>query len=285
MDTNLHLSTSEEPVLALDYFDEIKQEDFLDIVKRYTIGLPKLLIKIPLEWAANLNDNKAGPQTVSTAINDPETNVNDSTKNSATNLSTALLKLSSTQVAIAREINSRILVGKDDNGMIKVSATLPDPLAAAELTQITVDYLTQYIISYRTEKAQNDLNFIEQQYEKAENNYYEIQNRLATFRDRNTNIVTASGQAELERLQTEFNLRFRLYQDIASRLEQAKIKVQEETPVFNVLEPVQVPLNKSEPNRELIVGASIFLGLFIGFGIIFAKIFIHNFHKVHQITF
>jgi len=50
--------------------------------------------------------------------------------------------------------------------------------------------------------------------------------------------------------------------------EQAKIKVQEETPVFKILNPVQVPIEKSRPHRSIILLGMMFLGIVSGIGII-----------------
>ena len=51
---------------------------------------------------------------------------------------------------------------------------------------------------------------------------------------------------------------------LATQLEQAKIKVKEETPVFTVLEPVKVPVNKSRPKKLFVVLGSLFIGVIVG---------------------
>ena len=57
---------------------------------------------------------------------------------------------------------------------------------------------------------------------------------------------------------------FEVYKGLATQLEQAKIKVKEETPVFSVLEPVMVPIDKSKPKRKIILGVFIFIGILFG---------------------
>ena len=49
------------------------------------------------------------------------------------------------------------------------------------------------------------------------------------------------------------------------------IKVEENTPVFSVINEVVVPIEKSKPKRMLILAISIVLGLILGMGIIFGR--------------
>ena len=51
----------------------------------------------------------------------------------------------------------------------------------------------------------------------------------------------------------------------------AAVKIQRETPVFKVLEPAQVALEKSEPKRSLITIGFLFFGVFISLVIVFFR--------------
>ena len=147
-------------------------------------------------------------------------------------------------------------------------------MATAGLTKMVFEELTEYIIDSRTSEAMQEMLFIQERTEEARTEFYRAQNRLAEFRDRNINISTAKAQSEEERLKAEFELAFNLYRNLSQQLEQAKIKVKENTPVFTILEPVQVPIEKSEPERFKIVLLYSFFGVFIGLtflGLIFIK--------------
>ena len=52
-----------------------------------------------------------------------------------------------------------------------------------------------------------------------------------------------------------------LVQQLASQVEQAKLQVNKDTPVFTIIQPVSIPFEKSGPSRSLIV----LLFLIIGF--------------------
>jgi len=77
-------------------------------------------------------------------------------------------------------------------------------------------------------------------------------------------VATAVARTEQERLTAEYTLVFGIYSELAKKLEQAKIEIKEETPVFTIIKPVSVPTEKSKPNRPYILGVFVFIGLVIG---------------------
>ncbi len=272
MKEEVYFSTLDTTLAIESYFSELQKPGVLDYTKKYTIGLPKVIIGLP---AVIINSLKDKPKT-----NPAATTANKSDAVAADSLAGASgdhpIQVTGREMKVIRNLESRIETSIESNGTVKVSVEMPDPLVAAKTTELAVNYLTNYIREYRTEKAQQDLAFIEKQYNEKKEKYNIAQQRLARFQDRNTNIFTESARIELERLKTENNLAFSLYQGLAQQLEQAKIKVQEETPAFKVLEPIQVPLGNSKPNKELIITLSLFIGAFIGFAIVFFQILYLN---------
>jgi uncharacterized protein involved in exopolysaccharide biosynthesis len=81
-------------------------------------------------------------------------------------------------------------------------------------------------------------------------------------------------RTEEERLQSDYQLAFEVYSQLAQQQEQAQIKVKEDTPVFSILKPVVVPVEKSAPNRPMILFIWIFLGGIISIVWIFGKQFL-----------
>ncbi len=86
-------------------------------------------------------------------------------------------------------------------------------------------------------------------------------------------------KTEEERLTSQYNLIYAVYSDLAKQLEQAKIQVKQDTPVFTIIEPVSVPTKKSKPNRPMILIIWLFLGGVIGTGWVFGKDFIEPMKK------
>lgn len=158
-------------------------------------------------------------------------------------------------------------------GFVVIDADLPDPQASGQLVKAVKKQLTEYVTEYRTEKVTADLEFVRNQYEQAKREFQAAQDSLAEFRDRNRNLATALAQTQEQRLQAENDLRFDVYNSLAQRLEQAKLKVQEETPVFSTLEPVRISGSPDSPDPTVIFTGSVFLGLFFGIGFIYMRRF------------
>lgn len=186
------------------------------------------------------------------------------------------IKLTPGQNRVIRELSKRIKAteGASNNTLI-ISAEMQDPLLAAELADSLVKCLTGYIIEYRTQKVKTDLQFIEMNLKKAEEEYNKAQRDLAFFQDQNQNIITSSGKIIEQNLQSQYTLAFNVYNTLAQQREQAKIRVQENTPVFKVMEPAKVPLSKNRPQINLILIAMVFLGGFVGIVIILSKMALH----------
>jgi uncharacterized protein involved in exopolysaccharide biosynthesis len=84
---------------------------------------------------------------------------------------------------------------------------------------------------------------VEEQLVTAKIRFEEAQQALAEFRERYQGSLSIRNQTEEQRLQSEYQVAFNLYNGFTQQFEEARLKVQEETPVFKTLEPVQVPLN------------------------------------------
>ncbi|MFW5793534.1 MAG: GNVR domain-containing protein, partial [Bacteroidota bacterium] len=170
----------------------------------------------------------------------------------------------------------------EETGILNLNTELPDPNAAAEVTRLALEDLRKYIIDYQTEKAQKDLDFIENQFIDSKQRFQSAQKKLASFRDENMNVVTAKAQTEEQRLEAEYDLTFNVYNGLAQQYEQAKIKVQEKTPVFKVVNEAKVPLERSKPRKSLIMIVMVFLGGFIGIGWIILRLIWQSISKDYQ---
>ena len=268
LEKEVYFSALDTTVTFSQYFGEIDRPGLLDHVKRYTIGLPQIILNLPVRLISAFDD----PQPTLVKQEDKVTTEGDTTARHP-------LILTGRQLGVIGKLRGRIQTSIEANNTVKISAEMPDPMVAAETTEMAADYLTNYILEYRTEKAQQDLVFVQKQYDEKKDRYNAIQRELARFRDRNMNIISETARIEQEQLEAENQLAFSLYQSLAQQLEQAKVKVQEETPVFKVLEPIQVPLGKSKPNRELIITLSLFVGVFLGMGIVFLQILFSKFRN------
>lgn len=142
-----------------------------------------------------------------------------------------------------------------------LTVTLQDPKVAATMADTVVSKLQQYISAYRTSKAKEDCQYLEMLYKERQQEYYAAQQRYARYVDANSNMVFQSTMAERERLQNDMNLAYQVYSQVAQQLQVARAKVQEEKPVFAVVEPAVVPLYPSGTSRKVIVVGFIFLAV------------------------
>lgn len=148
---------------------------------------------------------------------------------------------------------------------------MQDPLISADVAHSIVIKLQTYITHYRTQKAKKDLEFTEKVLKESRSAYYKAQQAYAAFEDGNKNIISASYRTEQERLRNEMTLTFNVYNTLAQKLEQDKLRVQEQTPVYTIIEPATVPLKASSPKKLLILVAFIFLAFIGGCGYLIIK--------------
>ncbi|MEN9918151.1 MAG: hypothetical protein RL662_587 [Bacteroidota bacterium] len=172
-------------------------------------------------------------------------------------------KLSTDQFLILEAVKNRINIAVDKKtSVITLSVTMQSPQVSAYLADTVVSYLQDYIIKYRTKKACDDLAFTEKLYSEAQQNYYKSQQNYAAYSDGNLDIISARYGTTRERLQNEMNLAYSVYNQMAQQLQMAKVKVQDTTPVYTIIEPPVVPHIPEKPNKKRIVLGFIFVAFF-----------------------
>lgn len=169
-------------------------------------------------------------------------------------------RLTNKQSAIINELSKRIIVEVDKKtSVVMISVTMQDPLIAATLTNEVMNKLQDYITEYRTNKARKDLEYTQKLYEESMQNYHKLQQEYAQYVDRNHNVSLRSAQTYQDRLKNEMELAFNVYNQTAQQLQVAKAKVQEDTPVYTVVEAATVPLSASKPMKMMILIGFVFL--------------------------
>ena len=134
-------------------------------------------------------------------------------------------------------------------GKTTVSLEMQDPLVVTTVMNAIISNLKDYMSDYRTSKARQDAENLTVICEQRKQEYYAAQQAYARYSDANKNVILQSAQAERERLQQEMNLAFQVYSQVATQLEAARIKEQEAKPVFAVVQPPVVPLQKTAPSK------------------------------------
>ena len=194
----------------------------LRLIKKYTLGLPGLLLN-------KQDDNK-------------ET------------LNSSLFQIKKKDNDLFEVLDEVVSIEVDDSeGLVLISAELADPIVAAQLAKAATELLQSNIIAFKSQSARNNLDFIKRQYELKKQEFEEIQDSIAKFKDKNLNITSTLYQNQLTRLESQFTVISTVFQELAGQVEQAKIQVNKDTPIFTIIEPVSVPLEPSKPKRTTMI--------------------------------
>jgi uncharacterized protein involved in exopolysaccharide biosynthesis len=173
-----------------------------------------------------------------------------------------------------KELRARVTGSMDKKtGIISITAKMPDPVVAAEVTRFAMNYLVDYITDYRTEKFKADVEYLENQLQGSKGKYYLSQQKRASYADKYQagTIRLQSADIQRERLESDYRMSSTVYNEILKKYEEAKFLLHKETPVFKVLDPPVVPVLKSEPKKSLILLTSVLIGGVIGVAFVLLK--------------
>lgn len=243
--SKFHFSVAEQPITLYDYYTDKKYQkfNFPATLKKFTIGLPGVIVGA-IKGKSEDTISKSDSASIQ----------------SLTEKEKKILKILSENLSIT--VNTK-------DGYASLSASMTEPLAAAELAQKGQELLQKYITEFKIAKVANNLVFVEKSYEESKRNFESKQEELAKYRDANKSLSSAVAKTQEEKLTSEYTLLLNIYTELAKQKEQAKIAVTETTPVLTVIEPVVVPYEKSKPKRAVILFIYTFLGFILGIGVVF----------------
>ena len=227
-------------ILVKDYLSN-QGLNILGTIKKYTIGLPSLLL-----GSFNAQDVVLSKSEIYSVTQEDE----------------ELFKTVSK--ALSLSINEK-------EGFITISFTDNDKNIAAQITQIAQTLLQKKIIEFKNQSSKEMLDFATKQYDEKQTSYEKLQDKRAIFVDKNINISSSLFQNKLSRIESEVNISASIVQQLASQVEQAKLQVNKDTPVFTTIQPVTIPFERSAPKRSQIVIVFGFLGIVVSVGYVLVK--------------
>ena len=235
------INLNDEEILVKDHLSDKSNFNILSTIKKYTIGLPSLILG---------------------SFNSQDIELSKSEIYSVTEEDEELFKTVSS--ALSLSIN-------DKEGFITISFTDNDKNIAAQITQIAQTLLQKKIIEFKNQSSKEMLDFATKQYDEKKTSYEKLQDKRAIFVDKNINISSSLFQNKLSRIESEVNISASIVQQLASQVEQAKLQVNKDTPVFTTIQPVTIPFERSAPKRSLIVIVFGFLGIIASVGYVLVK--------------
>jgi len=187
-----------------------------------------------------------------------------------------VLKLSG---EIARSVNilrNSIEFSREVPKPIVLTVKLQDPEASAKVARVILQKLEEYINLYSRENKIDNTAFLKEELEKSRQELYQLQNSLAAAQDRNVNANKAIANLEIERLNIRYSQARNTYSGLLAQLDNSMIQVENQRPLFVIIEaPIELN-HDSETAPRLVVYMilSIILGLFLSLAVVFIKGFL-----------
>lgn len=169
-------------------------------------------------------------------------------------------QLTREQKYIVDVMNKKVQCDVDAKSLvITINVTDQDPFVAATIADSVKSHLQEFITNYRTRKARVDLEFNQKLFAETKARYEKSRRDYAAFADANQDVILESVRSKRADLENEMQLRYNAYTQVATQLQAAEAKVQEETPAFTTIQSATVPVKKAGPSRAKRVLALLFL--------------------------
>jgi len=121
----------------------------------------------------------------------------------------------------------------------------------------------KYYVSTITRTARATLSVLNHQLDSIREQLYGAMNHVASFSDKNINLVRQGPQVEQQKSSLKMQVNAAMYQQLISAVETAKMNLQKETPLFEIVDRPILPLDRKSPNRILWLTIGLFCGLLL----------------------
>ena len=232
METKINVAGRDSSVTLKKYYTEIKKPNVISKVKKYTVGLPRMILR-------NFRPKSEG---IGVRID-------------------SLEYITKEELMLINTLRNDLTFGVDEfDGAITISATMPENIAAAQIAESAKNLLQKKIIEYRIAKAQERFKFIDEQYKIKKQEFNDAQSALARYSDRNMFNNTNTSLIRKQQLENQYSLAYQIYSELESQRIRESLNLNEDTPVFTTIQPAIVPLDSINENPVLLIIKFIFIG-------------------------
>ena len=170
--------------------------------------------------------------------------------------------LSKKDYGIMKMITNKVhcLVDKKNN-VVSIIVKDQDALICATMADSIREHLQDFIIEYRTRKARQDVAYYQTLRDSAFYEYREAMDAYSAYCDKHQNAILQAALSERDQLENDMEMQLSKYQTISGQLENAKAKVQEQTPAFTVIKSPTVPIRPAGPKRMIFVAGMLVLAV------------------------
>ena len=238
------IEVSDGEISLGEYLGDDSGSSILGTLKKYTIGLPGTILSA----------------------------LKGSSSEGVSEAQDGLYQISEDDRELFEALNTKLILSLNEKeGFVTLEFSDEDKFVAAQVAERAKELLQERIIAFKNQSARELLDFTTKQYQENKTSYEALQDSIAIFKDQNLNISSSLYQNRLDRLERELNIASSVVEQLASQVEQAKLQVNKDTPVFTIIEPVTVPFERSAPKRSLIVVIWTFLGVVLSTGFVLVK--------------
>ena len=157
-------------------------------------------------------------------------------------------------------------------GLIQVNIEMESPNLAAEIANFIGAEIQSYIQKQNTSKATKEKLFIEDRLTVVRAELEQLEDNLKEFKKRNRSYdVSPELFMIFSQKLRETEAKQQVYVTLQQQIELARINEVRQTPIINILDDAKPAVNKSRPNRVLILFLFILGGFFIGSSISIIK--------------
>ena len=184
----------------------------------------------------------------------------------------SVFNLTKQQSDIFNSVSGKIKCNVDKKtDVVSITVTDLDPLVCATIANMTCKKLQEFIIAYRTNKANIDYKYYKKLTAEAKSAYVKIRKQYVTLADANQDVTLPSYKAKEEDLEDEMQQKYNVYTAMNTQMQAAQAKLQEATPAFTIIESASVPIKPAGPKRLFISLGMMVLSFFILSGVLLVK--------------
>ena len=143
--------------------------------------------------------------------------------------------------------------------VITLKVTAQDPLVCATMGDSVCTTLQAFVTDYRTKKNRIDLAYYEDVMADAYQEYKRASSNYIRYVDSHSGMNLEQYRIEAQNLETEMQIKQAAYTSFQKQYLATQARLQEETPVFTVLQSASIPLKPTGPRRMIFVLAMLIL--------------------------
>ena len=147
--------------------------------------------------------------------------------------------------------------------VVTISLIDQDPLVCATMADSICGMLQSFMTTYRTQKARVDIEYYSKVMNEAYREYLDISEKYIQYVDGHKGIQLEKYRIELQNLESEMQIKYSAYTTFQKQYMTSQARLQENTPVFTVINSASIPLRPYGPKRTIFVLVMLFLATIV----------------------